>query len=95
MYVVYGTSKMTVSKPLADSHLGSTIYHTRDDELFMPETCRGIIIQQTKNKQCIDLIVIHINHHARTTQYKTPETLYICVSNVTTATTLHSPRINQ
>jgi hypothetical protein len=25
----------------------------------MPETCRGILIQQTKNKQCIQLVIIH------------------------------------
>jgi uncharacterized protein YlxP (DUF503 family) len=26
----------------------------------MPKICRGVIIQQTKNKQCIGLAMIHI-----------------------------------
>jgi hypothetical protein len=28
-----------------------------DDGLLMPETCRGILIQQTKKKQCIELVI--------------------------------------
>jgi hypothetical protein len=35
----------------------------------MPETCRGTLIQYTKNKECIELVVIHIIHDARSTQH--------------------------
>jgi hypothetical protein len=27
----------------------------------MPETCRCILIQYTKNKQCIELVIVHIS----------------------------------
>jgi hypothetical protein len=34
----------------------------------MPKTCTGILIQETKNKECIKLVVIHIIHDAQSTQ---------------------------
>jgi hypothetical protein len=44
MYVANGCSKMTVSSLTVTLH--------PDDGLLMPETRRGILIQQSKNKQC-------------------------------------------
>jgi hypothetical protein len=51
----------------ADSHLRSINCHTYtlppDDGLVMPETCRGILIQSTKDKQCVKLVIIHIHQY--------------------------------
>jgi hypothetical protein len=51
-------------------HLPHTYTLPPDDGLLMPETCRGILIQYTKNKQCIELVIIHIIHDVRSTQHK-------------------------
>jgi hypothetical protein len=83
---------MTVREParLADSHLRSTIcyIHTYirthtlppDDGLLMPETCTGILIKSTKNKQCIELVVIHTVHDTRSTQHKVNALLRVNVT---------------
>jgi hypothetical protein len=36
----------------------------------MPETFRGVLIQNTKDKQRIELVIIHKIHDARSTQHK-------------------------
>jgi hypothetical protein len=52
----------------------STYIHTYtlppDHGLLMPEKCRSILIQYTKNKQYIELAIIHMIPDARSTQYK-------------------------
>jgi hypothetical protein len=66
-YVASGITKMTLSEPgWNESHLRSTFCHIHmyilppDDGLLMPGTYRGILIQQTKNKQCINLVFVYI-----------------------------------
>jgi hypothetical protein len=46
--------------PSLQYHLPHTYTLPPDDGLLMPETCRGTLIQQTNNKQCIELVIIHI-----------------------------------
>jgi hypothetical protein len=72
-YVANGTSWKTVSGPgwsgaelrPADSHLTTFIYTLPpDDGPLMLETCISILIRSTKDKQCIELVIIHIIHDA-------------------------------
>jgi hypothetical protein len=58
-------------------------YIPPDDGLLMPETCRGILIKLTKDKQYIELVIIHRVHDARSTQQKMTNLIVAC-SNLRT-----------
>jgi hypothetical protein len=72
MYVANSTSKMAASRP-ADSHHTHTL--PPHDGLLMFKTCKGMTIQYTVDKQCIELVITHINHDTWSTQQKK----YMCI----------------
>jgi hypothetical protein len=51
------TVRQIVKEDLGVGHLRSATLPPGDG-LLMPETCRGILIQSTKNKQCLELVIV-------------------------------------
>jgi hypothetical protein len=90
IYVANGTcytSEVPVSGP------GLARWQSTAD---MPETCRGVVTQQTEDDQCIMLLVIHIIREARSTQHKINRTICCGTSKFSTSTlySLQVPHAN-
>jgi hypothetical protein len=75
------TAKMTVSEltVILDVPFATYTHLTSRRWAVIAETCRDILIQYTKNKQCIELVVIHIIHYARSTQHNIHIYIYIYI----------------